>query len=212
MRRLAAVVSVLAFIVSPTVSSSADLNELGPKLKQGGYILVVRHVATDDGQKDAYPFAFNDMKKQRQLSDEGRQVAREMGAAIKSLGVPFGVTYTSKLNRAIETGTLISGAQITTLDELTDSGAGSTSAMANPGGNNAKIGGAIRDLVNKAPTPGTNNLIVTHKTNVADAFGKALSDVREGETLVYKPNPSGSPTLIGRVQASEWIQQAAKAR
>ncbi len=40
-----------------------------PQLKQGGYVLVIRHVATDDSQKDVYPFVFDDMKKQRQLSE-----------------------------------------------------------------------------------------------------------------------------------------------
>jgi phosphohistidine phosphatase SixA len=49
------------------------------------------------------------MKKQRQLSEEGRKVAREMGGAIKALGIKLDKVYTSKLNRAIETGSLLSG-------------------------------------------------------------------------------------------------------
>jgi phosphohistidine phosphatase SixA len=177
-------------------------------LKQGGYVLVLRHGATDESQKDVYPFVFDDMKKQRQLSDQGRKVAREMGAAIKALGIPIGQTYSSKLNRAIETGSLVSAAHVTPVKELTDSGAGSASAMANPNGGNTKTGTAILALVNRAPATGTNNLLVTHKTNIADAFGKGLADVKEAETLIYRPNPSGPPTLIGRVQASEWIAQA----
>jgi len=80
--------------------------------------------------------------------------------------------------------------------------------MANPSGSNTKIGAAIRALVNKAPAAGTNNLLITHKTNIADAFGKELADVKEGEALIYQPNPSGTPTLVGRVQASEWTARA----
>ncbi len=177
-------------------------------LKQGGYVLVLRHGATDDSQKDVYPFVFDDMKKQRQLSDQGRKVAREMGAAIKTLGIPIGQIYSSKLNRVIETGSLVSPAHITPVSELTDSGAGSASAMANPNGANTKIGNAIRALVNKPSATGTNNLLVTHKPNIADAFSKELADVKEAETLIYRPNPSGPPTLVGRVQASEWLVQA----
>jgi hypothetical protein len=85
------------------------------------------------------------------------------------------------------------------VSELTDSGAGGASAMANPSGSNSKGGTAIRGLVNKAPGVGTNNLLVTHKTNIADAFGKSFSDVKEGEALVYKPDPSGLPKFVGRI-------------
>ena len=70
-----------------------------------------------------------------------------------------------------------------------------------------RIGNAVRALVNKAPANGTNNLLITHKTNIADAFGKEFGDIKEGEALIYQPNPSGSPTLVGRVQASEWTAQ-----
>jgi phosphohistidine phosphatase SixA len=181
-----------------------------PKLKQGGYVLVIRHVATDDSQKDIYPFVFDDLKKQRQLSEQGRQVARQMGAALKTLGIPLGQIYSSKLHRAIETGTLISGTEIIAVSELTDSGAGSASAMANPSGTNSKVGSAVRELASKVPASGTNNLLITHKTNIADAFGKQFSDAKEGEALIYRAGTSGGPTFVARVQASEWIAQAGK--
>ena len=209
MRRLGPLVGLIALTcLMPLSATGADIIKIVPMLKQGGYVLVLRHGATDDSQKDVYPFVFDDMKKQRQLSDQGRKVAREMGAAIKTLGISIGQIYSSKLNRAIETGSLMSGAQIILVNELTDSSAGSAAAMANPNGSNTKIGNAIRVLVNKAPAIGNNNVLITHKTNIADAFGKELTDVKEGETLIYQPNPSGPPTLVGRVQASEWIAQA----
>ena len=150
------------------------------------------------------------MTAQRQLSEKGRETAREVGAAIKKLGVPIGEIYTSKLNRAIETGRLMTGRDVSPLETLSDSGAGSASAMANPEGKNAKAGQALRDLVAAPPKAGANNLVITHKTNIADAFGKDLSDVREGEALIYKPSPSGPSVLIIRVQASEWIAEASK--
>jgi phosphohistidine phosphatase SixA len=209
MRILRPLVGLVTLIsLMPLGATGADISKIIPMLKQGGYVFVLRHGATDDSQKDVYPFVFDDMKKQRQLSEQGRKAAREMGAAIKTLGISIGQIYSSKLNRAIETGSLMSGAQITPVNELTDSGAGGASAMANPNGSNTKIGNAIRALANKAPAIGTNNLLITHKTNIADAFGKELADVKEGETLIYQPNPSGPPILLGRVQASEWSAQA----
>ena len=211
MRRLGPLISVVALIcLMPLRATAADISKIVPMLKQGGFVLVLRHGATDNSQKDVYPFVFDDMTKQRQLSDQGRKVAREMGAAMKALGISIGQIYSSKLNRAIETGSLMSTVPVTPVSELTDSDAGSASAMGNPNGSNKKIGKAIRALVNKAPAPGTNNLLVTHKTNIADAFGKWIADVKEAEMLVYRPNPSGPPTLVARVQASEWIAQAGK--
>ena len=209
MNKLASIIScwVIFLLMSPQ-SRAADLDGLVSSLKDGGYVIVFRHGATDDSQKDVYPFKFDDMSAQRQLSEKGRELARELGVALKKLAVPIGEVYTSRLNRAVETGRLLGGKEVSPVDELTDSGAGSASAMANPDGKNAKAGRAVRDLVNAAPKPGVNNLAVTHKTNVADAFGKEFSDIREGEALVYKTSSSGPTALVARVQANEWIARA----
>ncbi|OCK57036.1 histidine phosphatase family protein [Bradyrhizobium sp. LMTR 3] len=186
---------------------AADLNGLVTSLKGGGYVIVFRHGATDDSQKDIYPFKFYDMSAQRQLSEKGRTLARDLGAALAKLGIPIGEVYTSQLNRAVETGKLLSGKDVSPVDALTDSGAGSASAMANPDGKNAKIGRAVRDLVNAPLKAGVNNVVVTHKTNVADAFGKEFGDIREGEALVYKTSSSGPAVLVARVQPGDWIAQ-----
>jgi histidine phosphatase superfamily protein (branch 1) len=210
MKSLAFMVVLGIFLNVPPQARAADLANIISSLKDGGHVIVLRHFATDESQKDVYPFRFDDMTAQRQLSEKGRETAREVGAAIKKLGVPIGEIYTSKLNRAVETGRLMTGGDVSPLEALSDSGAGSASAMANPEGKNAKAGLALRDLVAAPPKAGVNNLVITHKTNIADAFGKDLSDVREGEALIYKPSPSGPSVLITRVQASEWIAQASK--
>jgi len=72
------------------------------------------------------------MKAQRQLSEKGRDMARQIGAALKKLGIPVDETYTSRLNRAIETGKLLADKDVRPVDALTDSGAGNAAAMANP--------------------------------------------------------------------------------
>jgi hypothetical protein len=198
--KLVSIISCLVFflLMSPA-THAADLDGLVASLKSGGYVIVFRHGATDDSQKDVYPFKFDDMSAQRQLNDKGRAVARDLGAALAKLGVPVG---------EVETGRLIGGKDVTPVDELTDSGAGSASAMANPDGKNAKAGRAVRDLVNVPPKAGVNNLAVTHKTNVTDAFGKEFADIREGEALVYKTSASGPATFVALVQAKEWIALA----
>lgn len=209
MNRFASIVACfVGLLLMSLQSNAASLDALVSSLKVGGHVIVFRHVATDDSQKDVYPFKFDDMSAQRQLSDGGRDKARQIGAAFKKLGVPIGEIYTSRLNRAVETGRLLAGRDGSPVDELTDSGAASASAMANPQGKNAKAGRALSELANAPPNAGVNNLVITHKTNIADAFGKDFADVREGEALVYKPNGSGPAILVARVQADEWIALA----
>jgi len=210
MKALTVAFTMLLLLAARSSPAAADTHDTILSLKQGGYVLVFRHGATDESQKDVYPFKFDDMKAQRQLSDQGRDMARQIGAAMKKIGIPVGDVYTSRLNRAVETGTLISGNQVKPVDALTDSSAGSTSGMANPSGGNAKAGTALHNLLDKAPAAGTNTLLVTHKTNITDAFGKEASDVQEGECFVYKASGSGPATLIARIKAAEWAAQAAQ--
>lgn len=201
----------LAFVIllcCSTHATAAASPELIASLKQGGYVLVFRHTATDDSQKDVYPFKFDDMSAQRQLSEKGRDMARQIGTAIKELAIPIGDIYTSRLNRAIEAGRLISGREVKPVDALTDSSNASASGMANPTG--AKAGQAVRQLVDAPPKAGTNTFLVTHKTNIADAFGKDAGDVQEGEAFVYKAGSSGPATLAGRIKLADWTAKADK--
>ena len=207
MKALYLLAAVPLVVMSHVQPAAADTKELISALKQGGYVLVFRHGATDESQKDVYPFKFDDMSAQRQLSDKGREMAREMGAAIKKLGIPVGDVYTSRLNRAVETAKLLAEKDVKPVDALTDSSAGSAAGMANPTGGNAKIGAAVRRLVDAAPAAGTDTFLVTHKPNMADAFGKAAGDSQEGEAFVYKASGSGPATLVGRIKAADWTAQ-----
>ena len=123
MRGFGSFVGFVALIcLMPLRATAADMSQIVPMLQQGGYVLVLRHGATDESQKDVYPFVSDDMKKPRQLSDQGRDVARKMGSAIKALGIPIGQIYSSRLNRAIEAVSLVSWAHITPVSETPTAG------------------------------------------------------------------------------------------
>jgi phosphohistidine phosphatase SixA len=183
--------------------SQPDLPDLIRDLKAGGHTIVFRHGATDESQKDAYPFKFDDMSAQRQLSDKGRDTGRQIGEALSVLRIPVGLVYTSRLNRAVETAKLIGKKDVVPSDALTDSGAGNPSSMANPTGTNSKAGKALREIANAQPPAGTNNLLITHKTNIADAFGKEYSDIGEGWAIVVQGR-DGSTFVVRRVSPQEW--------
>jgi len=198
-----------AFVAATAVADDANLGSLLPSLQQGGYVIVLRHGATDPRQADVYPLNYDDMTKQRQLSEEGRKVAHETGSALSALGIPIGKVYTSRLNRAIETGRLVADKDVIWKFELNDSSMGSTSAMTDSSvTGNLRAAAALRQLVNTRPEPRTNTLVVTHKTNIQDAFGKTWADIKEGESLLFKPDGSGSSSPVARVPASDWIALA----
>jgi phosphohistidine phosphatase SixA len=203
--RLFVIGFLLVMCTAPALSQSSDLEILLKDLKSGGYIVVFRHGATDESQRDAYPFKFDDMSAQRQLSEKGRETARQIGEAFSTLGIPVGVVYSSRLHRAVETARLIGRKEVTLKDTLTDSGAGNPSSMANPTGKNAQAGKSLRALTDVPPEQSSNNLVVTHKTNITDAFGKDFSDIGEGEAVVLRFKAgSSSSTFVRLILAKDW--------
>jgi broad specificity phosphatase PhoE len=195
-----------ALLAATALADEGRLDSLLPSLQQGGYVIVLRHGATDPRQQDAYPLNYEDMMGQRQLSEQGKEVARQMGAALSTLGIPIGKVFTSRLNRAVETGRLVAGKDVIWNEELNDSGMGSVSAMGGSSATgNQRSAAALRQLAATRPAFHTNTLIVTHKTNIQDAFGQMGADIKEGESLLFKPDGVGSPTPIARVKASDWI-------
>ena len=201
------IVACTAVLLAGTASADeGSLSLLLPSLQQGGYVLVLRHGATDARQSDVYPLNYKDMTKQRQLSEQGRDVARQMGSALVALGIPIGSVITSRLNRAVETGRLVAARDVKSMEELNDSTQGSASAMAGSAvTGKQRYATALRQLVVTRPEFHTNTLIVTHKTNIQDAFGKEWADIKEGECLLFRPGDSANPMPVARIEATEWI-------
>ena len=67
---------------------------------------------------------------------------------------------------------------------------------------------ALKKLAGTMPEAGKNTLIVTHKPNIIDAFGKDWFEVKEGEASVFKPDSSGKAVLVARLQAADWLKAA----
>ena len=169
-------------------------------LKAGGYVIVIRHGATHQDQADTDPLNLANVAKQRQLNDAGRAKAREIAAAFKKLGIPVGQVITSQYFRAIETGKTFGEPKPT--PDVTEGG-----QVVTPIENNRRTA-AMRKLAATAPAAGTNTVVVSHKPNIMDAFGKDWFDIREGEASIFKPDGAGGYRLVVRVQADEWAKLA----
>lgn len=183
-------------------AQTVDMKALVVEIKQGGYVIVFRHGATNRDQADTDPLNHDNIAKQRLLSQEGKEVARQVGESFKKLGIPLGKVYTSKFNRAVETAKLVSGRDVTPTVDITEGGLVVTPIE------NERRAEAFKKMVGTMPEAGTNTLIVSHKPNIIDAFGKDWFEVKEGEAAVFKPDGSGKTVLVARVQAVDWIKVA----
>jgi phosphohistidine phosphatase SixA len=171
-------------------------------LRQGGHVIVFRHGATYPDQADTDPLNPANVGKQRQLNEDGRALAKSIGESMRKLGIPVGQVQTSIFQRAVDTGTLLGFGDVKASPDITEGG-----LVVSPNENNRRAA-ALRKLAGTPPMAGSNVVIVSHKPNIMDAFGKDWFDVREGEASVFKPDGNGGHALIVRVQANEWSKLA----
>lgn len=171
---------------------------LATELQRGGHVIVVRHGATHANQADLAPLNPEGPGLQRQLNDKGRDAAKAFGAALKTIGVPVGKTYTSRFNRAFETALLAGLADVEKSTDFTETG-----MVASPNENARRVA-ALKKLVETPPAAGTTVIVVTHKPNIMETFGKDWFEVREGEATIFRPQPGGGTVLVARVLIEEW--------
>ena len=91
-------------------------------LQDGGHVVILRHGATHADQADTDPLNISNVAKQRQLNDQGRALAREIGEAMRKLKIPVGQVITSQFNRAVETGTLLGFGAVSSTADITEGG------------------------------------------------------------------------------------------
>src|SRR5919106_1629927 len=69
--------------------------ELLNRLREGGYVLYLRHTSTDFSQNDSRMTSYEDCATQRNLTDRGREEARMLGQHVKRLKIPIGEVLAS---------------------------------------------------------------------------------------------------------------------
>jgi phosphohistidine phosphatase SixA len=164
-------------------------------LRKGGYVIMMRHTSSPREVPDKATANPDNTKPERQLDAEGRTTATAMGKALRDLKIPVGEVFTSPTYRALET---VKYAQLGTpksFEELGDNG------QSMQGGTEAQAAW-LRKKVTQFPT-GTNTILVTHFPNIRGAFPQ-LTDVADGEALIYGPDGKGGAALTGRIKIEEW--------
>lgn len=172
------------------------------ELRLGGYVIVLRHGATVSAQSSTDSMSRKNATGgagERPLNEEGRAQARSIGESMRRLKIPVGLVLTSTIQRAVDTATLLGFGEVTANPDLAEG--------VSPDENN-RHAVAFRKLAATPPPADNNVVIVSHKPNIVEAFGKDWSDVHEGEASVFEPDRHGGYRLIVRIQANEWSKWA----
>jgi phosphohistidine phosphatase SixA len=188
-------------LLSPSAPAQAQAEWIAA-LRGGGHVIIFRHGATFTDQADTDPLHPANVAQQRQLTDQGRAQAKAIGDAMRKLKIPVGQVHTSLFHRAVETGTLLGFGPVVSSADYTEGG-----LVVSPNENNRRTA-AMRKAAATAPPSGTNVVIISHKPNILDAFGKDWFDVSEGEASVFKPDGATAKFVV-RVKAPDWEKLAA---
>ena len=191
-----------ATIVTAVAATAQQPTDLLPELKKGGYVLFIRHPRTNPDQADTDPLNLDNIKAQRQLSDEGRQQVKAMGESFRALQIPVEKVISSKFQRAQEGAKLLAVGEITTSIDVSEGG------LVVSTNENQRRAKALRQLLSTPPAKGKNLVVVSHKPNLQDAAGKDFGDLVECETVVFRPLGDGKFKAVARVRSEAWSQWA----
>lgn len=157
-------------------------------LRQGGFVIFIRHTTADQGFDDP-TFDLANCATQRNLGERGRQDAELIGTGIRTAGILVGAVFSSEYCRAMETARLaFDGAEPAT-------GLSSCCIDKRPLTNPEREAFSRRALGTR-PKPGTNTVLAGH-------LGNMITDLATGEASVYAPDGTGTFTRIARMLPSE---------
>jgi len=165
-------------------------------LRRGGYVLYLRHTATDFSQPDAPGPDYADCSTQRNLTDRGRADARAIAAALTALRVPVGPVLASPWCRTMETGRLAFGAATA-----------SPAVRGGPAQADAERYAELRALLGTPVARGTNLAIASHGNPFRAVAGPPY--LAEGETAVIEPLGGDRFRVVARITVERWATFAA---
>jgi len=147
------------------------LDEAARRLAAGGWILMMRHAATEPGVGDPPAFRLGDCSTQRNLSAAGREQARQAGATMRAAGVRIHDVRTSQWCRCRDTAELAFG-QAEDWPAL-------NSFFASRGSESAQTGQVLAWAATL--DAGRNAMLVTHQVNISAVMGQFAAP---GEVVV----------------------------
>lgn len=158
-------------------------------LQGGGLTLFFRHTATDFSQKDQEPIAdYANCALQRNLNDQGRADARQIGQAFRQLAIPVGDVIASPYCRTVQSAELAFGRATVSTAAYDD--------------------GLLPLMTQKPATPG-HRIIMSHGNPLIDLVGRPV--LAEGEAALVRGLGSAvsshslhSFEIVARIRVADW--------
>ena len=200
-RKGAAIASAcIAIMAAAAHAQTLQGDALVKALRQGGYIIVMRHASSPREAPDKPHANPDNVNVERQLDQEGRTTATALGQAWRTLKIPVGEVISSPTYRALETVKYAQLGKAQPAPELGDNG------QSMSGGTEAQAAW-LQKRVTQFPK-GTNTVLITHLPNLTRAFPQWANGMADGEAMII--GPSGGPdgkggaTMVARVKIEEW--------
>jgi phosphohistidine phosphatase SixA len=168
--------------------------ELVEELQDGGYVVYIRHTATDMSQKDTHKTDVSRCDGMRNLTGAGREQARELGRAFRELEIPVDTVLASEYCRTRETARL-AFSDFKREPKLTGF------PPEDPRGPYEARVRATQELLGSPPPDGTNTVLVAHVKNLEAA---AELEIAEGDSAVFQPFGGSRFRYVGRVPVGVW--------
>lgn len=175
----------LAVLLSGAPACADDA--LWDRLKQGGYVLLIRHAVTTPGAGDPSGFKLEDCTTQRNLSTEGRAQAKRLGEAFRARAIPISEVRSSEWCRCLETARLAFG-KAKPWKAL--------NSLYADRSREADQNQAVAEVAAKVKPP-QNSVLVTHGANVASILGIHPASAE----VVIAQSQRGELKLVGRIAA-----------
>ncbi|MEI6559572.1 MAG: histidine phosphatase family protein [Rhodospirillaceae bacterium] len=166
------------------------------QLREGGFVLYLRHGSTDNTRPDRIPMVdLADCSTQRPLTQDGRLLAARVGGAIRQAAIPIGEIRSSPLCRAKESAAAALPGREVTVDQDLMYTANLTDAQKAP------IIANTRRLLSAAVAPGTNRLLVAHAPNLMDLIGYFP---KECTLVVFRPRGEAGFDYVASISPALW--------
>lgn len=177
----------LLLAVNPHNDAVADDAALLRSIAVEGHIVLMRH-ALAPGTGDPGNFALRDCSTQRNLSDEGRAQAAQIGARLRAAGLGSARVLSSQWCRCLETAELL---ELGSVEELPPLNSFFRQRDLQPAATQA-----LKDWLLAQPS-GEPVVLVTHQVNIT-----ALTGVypRSGEMIILQRTGDESFPVVGRIE------------
>jgi Histidine phosphatase superfamily (branch 1) len=171
-----------------SIPSLAAEDPLWERLKKGGLIVLLRNTAVDEGGGDPKGYKVEDCATQLNLTDKGREQAKNIGKAFASRKIPIAKVLTSRFCRCKETAELAFG-KADVWDAL-------NSFLDKPYSKSEQTR-LLHQKIGQLPGEG-NLVIVTHGYNIASAVGL---NPDPGDMMIIAPDSRTGYRVLGELSA-----------